>query len=197
MISYVNAVEQDLYQVAQIHKERFPDHYLGKFSISLLYRFYKNLLDAKQIFIVAKEKDEVVGFVVGGDIKIIKERLSLFIRTNVLFYGLEILIRPNTWAKSFDKLKEVIFKQPSSQYNLDDHEKYTLLSIATAKSAGGKGVGTGLVKAFDSTLSEVGDHYHLAVMESNTGAIKFYEKNGFTVANKLPEELQMMKYIKR
>ena len=197
MITYIKATDADLYEVANIHKERFPDHYLGKFSISLLYRFYKNLLDSNQIFIVAKENQKVIGFVVGGEIQVIKERLSFFIKKNVLFYGFEILIRPNTWVKSFEKLKGIVIKQPSNQYNLDDHEPYTLLSIATAKDSNGKGVGTGLVNAFDDELIKVGDHYHLAVMESNVGAIRFYEKNGFTVANRLPDELQMMKYLSK
>jgi ribosomal protein S18 acetylase RimI-like enzyme len=196
MVIYRNTVEADLNKIAKIHKQRFPDHYLGKFSVSLLYKFYKNLLDSNQIFLVAEEDNKIVGFVVGGDIKVIKERLNLFIKRNVLYYSLEILVRPNTWSKSIEKIKRMFIKQPEGYYNLDDYEPYTLLSIATALEAQGKGVGSGLIKAFDNEISKIGNHYHLAVMESNISAIKFYEKNGFEIANKLPDELQMMKYIK-
>ena len=52
MIEYRFAKKEDLLQVAMIHKEQFPTHYLGQFSISLLESFYRNLLDGEYIFIV-------------------------------------------------------------------------------------------------------------------------------------------------
>lgn len=67
MIEYRLAKKEDLLQVAMIHKEQFPTHYLGQFSISLLESFYRNLLDGEYIFIVAEDGKQIVGFVVGGE----------------------------------------------------------------------------------------------------------------------------------
>lgn len=35
-----NATEEDLQQIATVHKKQFPTHFLGRYSKSLLEKFY-------------------------------------------------------------------------------------------------------------------------------------------------------------
>lgn len=196
MVNYRKVNEQDLWQIANIHKEQFPDHYLGKFSVSLLYKFYKNLYEGDFIFLVAEDNQKVVGFVLGGDLQLILGKLNDFIKKYASFYMLEIIVRPNTWKDSALKFWSRFIKSHTGEYNLDDIEKYTILSIATAKAMQGQGLGGGLVKAFEKELLPFGNRYMISVRESNNNAIKFYEKNGFVVENKLRDEFQMVKIIK-
>lgn len=195
MVEYRHANIQDLSQIAQIHKEQFPTHYLGSFSIILLKRFYSNLLRDDIIFIVASVDDSVLGFVLGGDLKIINGYLNEFIKKNVLRGICESAIRPKTWKKSFRKFWSFFSKKVEDPDNLDNKEKYTLLSIATCKLAQGKGVGSGLVSFFDESLKMLGNRYYLSVHDSNINAIRFYQKNGFVEAYSFPGEIQMIKTI--
>ena len=196
MVNYRNVNDKDLLQIAKIHKEQFPDHYLGKFSVSLLHKFYKNLYEGNFIFLVAEDNNQIVGFVLGGDLQLILGKLNDFVKNYSSHYILEILVRPNTWKDSVMKFWSRFIKKPTGEYNLDDIEKYTILSIATAKAMQGKGLGSGLIKAFEKELLPYGNRYMISVREANDNAIRFYEKNGFVVENKLRDEFQMVKIIK-
>ena len=196
MVTYRFATSDDLIKVAQIHKEQFPTHYLGQFNKSLLACFYSYLLDESNIFIVAEDGDRILGFVIGGEWKYIETKLNRFVKENVLGYVWQIVIHPNTWVKSVQKFIG-LFCKPNHDYKLlDDTEKFTLLSIATAKHSQGQGVGSGLIDAFNEEIKKVGGRYFLSVQESNENAIRFYKKKGFVVANQIPGELQMIMELK-
>ena len=195
MVTYRLANKEDLIQVAQIHKEQFPTHYLGQFNKSLLVKFYSYLLDEKNVFVVAEEEKQILGFVIGGEWKYIESKLNRFIKENVMSYVWQIAIHPKTWVKSVQNLICLIHKPKHDYVLLDDTEKYTLLSIATAKQSQGKGVGGGLVNAFDAEMKKIGNRYFLSVQDTNDNAIRFYKKKGFVVANEIPGELQMIKEL--
>lgn len=195
MITYRLANKEDLIQVAQIHKEQFPTHYLGQFNTSLLVKFYSYLLDEKNVFVVAEEDKRILGFVIGGEWKYIESKLNLFIKENVMSYVWQIAIHPQTWVKSVQKFIGLIHKPKHDYVLLDDTEKYTLLSIATAKQSQGKGVGSGIVDAFNEEMKKIGNRYFLSVQDTNENAIRFYKKKDFIVANEIPGELQMIKEL--
>lgn len=195
MITYRLANKEDLIQVAQIHKEQFPTHYLGQFNKSLLVKFYSYLLDEKNVFVVAEEDKQILGFVIGGKWKYIESKLKRFTKENVMSYVWQIAIHPKTWAKSVQKFIGLIHKPKHDYVLLDDTEKYTLLSIATAKQSQGKGVGSGIVDAFNEEMQKIGNRYFLSVQDTNDNAIRFYKKKGFVVANEIPGELQMIKEL--
>lgn len=195
MIIYRIANKEDLKQIAKIHKEQFPTHYLGQFNQNLLICFYSYLLDSKNVFVVAEESNRILGFVIGGEWKYIESKLNQFIKENVLKYVWQIAIHPKTWAKSAQKLISLIHKPKHDYVLLDDTEKYTLLSIATAKNSQGKGIGRSLVEAFDAEIKKIGTRYFLSVQDTNENAIRFYKRKGFKQANKIPGELQMIKEL--
>lgn len=195
MIKYRLVKEADLHQVAQIHKDQFSAHYLGQFSTSFLEVFYKNLLDAGYVFVVAVEEETVLGFVLGGEWKNISRSLSLFMKHNFGRSVWESVVRPKTWKKSVLKMVSLFCNKASDPNNLDNIEKFTLLSIATSKSSQGKGVGTGLISAFNAEMKKITNKYYLSVQDTNFNAIRFYKTNGFVEAYSCSGEIQMIKML--
>ena len=80
-------------------------------------------------------------------------------------------------------------------FNLDNIESFTLLSIATSKSAQGKGIGSGLISAFNDEMRKLGERYYLSVQDTNARAIGFYKKMGFEEVYKCIGEIQMIKKL--
>lgn len=195
MIEYRFATPLDMVQIANIHKEQFPTHYLGQFSVSLLVSFYQTLLCDGHIFIVAVEGEVVLGFVLGGEWKRITESLKRFMKKFILRSIFESVIRPKTWQKSVQKILSFFFHRKKDPNNLDNIERYTLLSVATNKAAQGMGIGTGLVNAFNKEIEKFSCKYYLSVKDTNIRAIRFYSKLGFVEAYRCPGEIQMIKTL--
>lgn len=195
MTEYRLAKQSDLIQVAQIHKIQFPTHYLGQFSVSLLEEFYKNLLNNECVFIVAEEENNVLGFVIGGEWKKISGYLHYFMRKYFLRSLLESAVRPKTWKKSVQKIVSLFGHKVQDPNNLDNIESFTLLSIATGKNAQGRGIGSGLLQAFNNEMKKITKRYYLSVQDTNSRAISFYTKNGFEEAYRCPGEIQMIKTL--
>ena len=195
MIEFRFAKHPDLIQIAQIHKEQFTTHYLGQFSNSLLEAFYKNLLDAGYVFVVAVEDGCILGFVIGGEWKKISDSLNTFMKKNLIRSMFESAFRPKTWKKSFLKLVSIFRKTVQNPNNLDNIESYTLLSIATSKDAQGKGIGSGLVTEFNKEMSKITNRYYLSVQDTNKRAISFYKKMGLVEAYRCEGEIQMIKTL--
>ena len=195
MIEYRYAKKTDLIQVAQIHKEQFKSHYLGQFSSSLLESFYKNLLEGGFVFIVAENEGKILGFVLGGEWKKISESLNTFMRKNIVRSMFESALHPQTWKKSLHKLLSLFRQSVKDPNNLDNIEKFTLLSIATSKISQGQGIGTGLVSTFNDEMKRITNRYYLSVQDTNERAIGFYKKMGFVEAYKCEGEIQMIKTL--
>lgn len=195
MIEYRFAKQEDLLQIAQIHKEQFPTHYLGQFSIYLLEAFYRNLLEAGYVFIVATKGEEVLGFVLGGEWNKISNSLNVFKKKYLIRSVIESAVRPKTWKQSLHKFTSLIHEKVKDPNNLDNIENFTLLSIATNKFSQGKGVGTGLITAFDTEIKKQTNRYYLSVQDTNVRAISFYKKMGFTEVYRCEGEIQMIKTL--
>lgn len=195
MTEYRLAIEDDLLQVARIHKDRFPTHYLGQFSTVLLEAFYRNLLEDGHLFVVAVEEGEVQGFVLGGEWKKISQSLHEFMKKHLARSLMESAVRPKTWRQSLKKLMSLFGKKETDPNNLDNIESHTLLSIATSRSAQGKGVAVGMLAAFDREMKKMSNRYYLSVQDTNARAIAFYKKAGFAEAYRCEGEIQMIKTL--
>lgn len=195
MIEYRLANSGDLRQVARIHKEQFPDHYLGQFSMNFLERFYKKMLESNNIFLVAVDDNTILGFVLGGEWEKISLTLCAFMKRNFVLSIMESSIRPKTWKKSIQKFFSLFYHQVTDQNNLDNKERFTLLSIATSRNAQGKGIGKGLIDSFNDEMLNISNRYYLSVKDKNEKAIRFYKKMGFFEAYRFPGEIQMIKLL--
>ena len=76
--------ENDLAQIAKIHKQQFADHYLGNFSEKLLLKFYESFYNDKNIvFIVYEDQIGIRGFIVGGNLHRINNASSALSRASL------------------------------------------------------------------------------------------------------------------
>lgn len=190
------AIYDDLIYVAQIHKQQFSNHYLGKFSVKLLLKFYECFFyDKDLIFIVYEKNSKVQGFIVGGDLKKINNASSSFIKNNIPMYALEILFNPNTWVKSVQKLFKIVAGNKPSEKSLDATMGYTLLSIAVSKEAQGTGAASKMIDHFDELMLPISNEYFLSVHDTNDRAMSFYQKKGFTLERQFDGEAQFIKKL--
>lgn len=177
----------DLSIIADIHKQCFSDHYLGKFSKRLISKFYSEFLNKDGIiFIEHCSESEIDGFVLGGVSHVINAAQTFFIQNNKLRILLNIVITPANWGNT---LSRVLFRFQSKRMNQDvkqnSNKDVRLLSIAVLKSCRRKGVAQQLVEEFESILRKNGySRYGLSVHNNNNGAIKFYEKIGLVKTRK-------------
>lgn len=66
-MSMIRKVEKDdLQAIAAIHKENFGDHFLGKFSESLIAKFYACFIGGESFIADFTEHGECRGFILGG-----------------------------------------------------------------------------------------------------------------------------------
>lgn len=98
--------------------------------------------------------------------------------------------------RSFEKLIKVFSQKSSSKENLDYIKSYTLLSIGVSRIYQGKGVAKLLVTEFDLRIKKQTDKYSLSVKDTNLQALRFYEKNGFTLLKgENNESLRLIKKV--
>ena len=59
--------ENDLAQMAKIHKQQFADHYLGNFSEKLLLKFYESFYNDKDIIFIEAERAAIERILLRGN----------------------------------------------------------------------------------------------------------------------------------
>lgn len=169
------ATETDLLAIARIHKDRFADHLLGRYSVGLLTEFYRAFLDGT-ILLVHEDERGVDGFVLGGEAGRLAECRKAFLRANPARCLLETLCRPAIWAPALRQAGRLLLGRKT---RTGSAESMRLLSIAVDRRASGQGVGCELIRAFEAELGDRWTSYGLSVKDHNTRAIAFYRKCGF------------------
>ncbi len=169
---FILAKKEDALNVAKIHKNEIHKGFLSSLSPAFLKRFYLALIQSPASFcIVAKEHDEVVGFVAGTT------NLNAFYKyflSHYLFQSFFTLL-----PKIFSSPKKIIetLLYPKKEQALPKAE---LLTIAIAKEFQGGGVGGLMLQPFILEMKKRNINiFKVVVGESLPNAIAFYEKNGF------------------
>ena len=189
--------EKDLNTIVSVHQKCFPDYFLTTMGTKLLSKFYKEYYDEnKELFIVAENDDDIVGFVMGyltgSQARASferKNRLLLIIKVigRCLIFDKEAILRVKKKIQSFIK------KQPT---NTDQPKEATLLSICILPDyQGGKRAET-LVRLFENALQKMNKHiYTLSVKNDNIRGIRFYEKVGFSVQKRTEKNTTFIKEL--
>ena len=188
------ATDNDIFRVASIHKQQFPTHFLGKYSVKLLSEYYKAFLD-NSIFLVSKHNDEANGFVVGGSASILSCARRDFLTQNKVLYITETILRPNTYWGVLTRFKSVVNSMQQTNKSDIISDEYLILSIAVNKSYMGKGIAQELCRVFEESIKPDASEYGLYVRRDNKRAIKFYEKTGFNINKQVGDELYLSKRI--
>jgi ribosomal protein S18 acetylase RimI-like enzyme len=169
-----NNLENRKEQIAKIHLLAYSrEHFTSSFNLNKLIEYNQKLVDASDLSLLAIENGEVVGFIIAG--KKVSVGVSNFTNENRGWLMWQLIKRPNIL---FDKIVGMINirlkpAQPSQA-------KFRLLSIAIKPGAQGKGCGAEMLNFFERELLSRGVNcYGLSVKNKNSGAIRFYERNGF------------------
>lgn len=184
---------EDVFSVATIHKQQFPTHFLGKYSVNLLAQYYKPLLP--YIFLVSDQKGSVNGFVVGGTSNQLVTAKREFLVSNKHLYITETLLRPRTYLGALARVKSLVTLRNVNENQSTENDFVWLLSIAVDKSALGTGVSQDLCAAFEQSLG-TSSSYGLYVLKDNIRAITFYEKMGFEISKEVGNELCLIKNLR-
>lgn len=189
----------DLPAVARIHKSQFSDHLLGKYSIELLARFYKEFL-GRTLFLVHETSPRIDGFLVGGDDGSLACAKAAFVRVNRARCIGETLLRPKVWLTTVVRGSDLLVSyrhKGQLKSGTPITSDVRLLSIAVAAEAVGTGAATELVQAFERTLKGTTESYGLSVKRDNHRAVAFYHKLGFELESESGESLYLRRSLKR
>src|SRR5208282_494553 len=148
-----DCTKEDLARIAEIHKAQFvvPGALLGQLSPALISALYGEFLD-RSIFLVHTSDGEIDGFVLGGSTRVMTWCKLSFLRKHVLVCMAEIVARPRLWLMASYRFVKLIGRWVGSLFAVPPPHEYRMLSIAVAVSATRKGVGTALVRGFESRI---------------------------------------------
>lgn len=168
--------------IAQIHKDQFSTHFLGKYSVNLIAKYYECFLE-DSIFLVSEAKGSINGFIMGGASEHLNKSKKVFIKGNLLRYSLETLVNPRVYLDAVLRLKNIIllFKnttETKKSKNAVSTSNIRMLSIAVNEKAKGTNTAKDLLYSFEESISQ-SKSYGLSVLKKNIRAINFYKKNGF------------------
>jgi len=183
MIEYRRATEADLAEIVEIHILCFPDYFLTSLGKKLLYSFYKSFFDESNLFIVAYDNEQMIGFIMGQLDKSMARRN--FERENAIrlfFRLLWLCLKLN--KEALDRCISRLFKRFTSRNHLtfSHHSDATGLSMGVLHEYRRKNVAARLMFEFESLLKQ----YNVVTC---TGSVKgvnykmhnFYIKNGYSV----------------
>jgi ribosomal protein S18 acetylase RimI-like enzyme len=189
-----SANHDDLLSIASIHKAQFSTHFLGQYSPSLLQAFYLSFL-GESVFLVHDGKNGVDGFILGGDGKRLAVVKAAFVRAHLMQCLWETLLRPQLWGQGVRRGLATMVIPSKWGVEPPDRPTFSLLSIAVAHDAFGKGVASRLVCTFEFAIQKHTKRYRLSVNSDNTRAIRFYEKMGFTLVKGDGQSLEFHKKL--
>lgn len=165
--------KEDALAMAKIHKAEISGGFLSSLSLAFLSRFYLALVQSPVSFcIVAKENNQVVGFVAGTT------NLNAFYKYFLAHYFFQscIILLPKIFS-SFKKVLETLLYSKKKE----SLPKAELLTIAITKQFQGQGLGRLMLAPFIAEMKKRKIAiFKVLVGEELKPAIKFYGKNSFT-----------------
>lgn len=185
--------------IALCHKKCFKGTFIASWTLNLIANYYNEFLIDNDIFILAEENGDIVGFCMGYISE--SKAKSSFIKKNkysLFFCLLKLCLSGNRIAIN-KCINTLINRQNDKVIFIDsfakEHAEADLLSICVIDQCKGKGVSLKLVELFEKKLKEKSLlDYSLFVYNDNIRAQKFYEKNGLICVKKTEKE---SKYYKK
>lgn len=171
---------EDVDQISVLHIENLRTHFNGTSGKKLLNCYYKAVVKENGACgFVAKEAQEVVGFVCGiWDENLLQKKLILSQFFRLAFWGaVQVILNPHLLVRFIQKMNNHGDKQ-------DNVNGYELRPIVVKKDYRGRGVSDLLVLTLLKDAAARGYvKVHLFTEEDNRRAQRFYEKVGFSQRN--------------
>lgn len=188
----------DLSPTVEVHKGAFPNSFLTTLGDRFLYELYLGFLqDESSIYLVAEEKGQQLGLVVGTTEprgffrRLLARRWLAFLRAG--FAGL--LRSPIRVGNRF--LFALLYRGEAPS-RLDGATLLSSIGVATA--CGGRGLGAVLVERFCQEAADRGSPsvYLLTDSGGNDGVNRFYVKCGFSLDSRVERQDRriMNRYIR-
>lgn len=205
MIEYCIATEQDAQDIATIHSKCFPDYFLTKLDGGkgkVLGKLYESSVGEDRILIVAKEKDNIIGFVMGFILPnnnpreiLVKKHFWLLVRRMLV-----LLLKFNkmAWNRVGREIKRLFSKKQSYSPQVESMKKACLLSIGVLPEYRGKGVSVELIRMFEQACRDAGvEYYGLSALKENDRGNAFYRKMGLLLKSQDDKECHYYKLLDR
>lgn len=202
----------DVDRVAELHAAAFPGYFLTHMGQRFLRRYYRNFLESPGLCLVAIQGEQILGFVAGASEP--GEFYRRFYRRN--FPALSV-ISVDRWCRDRELRRQFrarlprvrdaigsvvrrpIGRRPPASSALVDASSASgpggprradLLSIAVAEGNRGAGIADALVDGFLERLVRRGvGIVQLSVFTDNPRAVAFYERTGWTVAERSADSI--------
>ena len=169
-----NVKIEDAKSLALLHKKVFGEiHFTTSFSISLLTKYFENLISQMKYSIVMKENEEILGYLFAGSNieKIINNFLKIYF-VQISFY---LLRNPR-----FILEKVLEFTNSIKLKSKQADNEISLYLIAVNTRLGKRGLGKELMNHFEGMVRKNNEKsYNLSVRKNNQQAIDFYLKSNF------------------
>lgn len=167
----------------------FPASALSSLGHDIVERYYLALLPQAPTFLVHESRSGIDGFVVGGRLQ---DTMGAFLDANRWLLVARVLTRPHVLRASIAR-RRIVFaarflrkrlarpsSSPSHVAPSCQQAAFRCLSIAVDPAARRQGVGKTLMAELMAAAHRTGARtIRLSVDPSNTGAIRFYEADGW------------------
>lgn len=195
MITYRDATESDLNNIANLHITCFKGTFIAYWGENLIAKYYQKFLEEGGPFVLAIDDDKLVAFCMGyydgsnaRNAFLQENKLRLAVRMLVLCLSFNKLVLKKCWNFVFSAKKKGEHDAKKVKAEAD------LLSICVLKTYRGKGISVELVKQFEERVVAAGKNdLMLAVYQDNGRAIAFYKKMGYAIACEDGDEYIMHK----
>lgn len=188
MITYRNALKDDLKEIAKVHTLCFEGYFLSSLGEHLLQKYYECYISENAPFIIAtNEYNEIIGFCMGY-ITGSKARNNfesnykwkLILRLLVLCIKLDKQALDRVHSKICSICHSIINKKTNHAQTKNPNNLGSLLSICVMPQFRGTEIASTLLKEFENQLNKTNiTKYTLSVYKTNARAIGFYKKMGF------------------
>jgi ribosomal protein S18 acetylase RimI-like enzyme len=197
MITYRNAKDLDMPDVAELHIACFKGTFIASLGKRLIADYYHEFLSEGGPFVLAYDEDNLIGLCMGyykgsqaRNKFVSKNKIRLGLRLIALCLSCNKLAMSKCWNYLLPTKKGANDGKPRIEAESD------LLSICVREDYRGQGVSKGLVDEFEKQLKEAGKKdVTLSVYTTNERALTFYKKIGYTIVGESIDEYKMYKAL--
>lgn len=181
--------QEDLCQVARIHKKAFPDSLLSKLGEEIIRSYYEiQMASPNECYAVGVYHEGILqGYSFGGNFRDIK---SIFIKKNLIKLGWQFLTNPSLLKNvqirhRISTIVKYIMKQPKRKKSVSNsinqkRRPFGILSIAVDPSLQHSGYGKILMNMCErDAIKKQFTSMRLTVNPNNQKAIAFYKGLGW------------------
>ena len=193
MITYRDAVENDMPAVAQLHKTCFKGTFIASLGERLIADYYREFVLEGGPFVLTFDEEKLVGLCMGyyagskaRNAFVAKNKGRLAGRLFGLCLSFDGLALKKSWGYVFSRKRAATAPRAEAD----------LLSICVLDEYRGKKISRRLVEEFEQRVLAAGKKdVTLSVYKTNGRAFAFYKKMGYTVYEKGADEYKMYKLL--